>query len=76
MRGVDRELLLGVGVGLILAVSLRLSGGPVGKHMTDLSVINRARQLGLIFPVEERPVADQFQLSTPPSAAAGQQSKK
>lgn len=59
MRSLDRELLLGVGIGLILAVSLRFAGGP-GGHLSDLAVVERARRLGLVFPGEERPVSESF----------------
>ncbi len=50
---IDRQLLFGLGVGLILAATLLAAGGG-RKPVSDVEVIRRAKALGMTFPGEQR----------------------
>lgn len=51
---VDRQLLLGVGVGLLLAATLSVAGGGRERPLSRVEVIRRAKALGMTFPGERR----------------------
>lgn len=47
---VNKDLLLGIGLGLILAALLITIFPPPQSSFTDLQIINAARELGMSFP--------------------------
>lgn len=51
---VDRQLLLGVGVGLLLAATLSALGGGRERPLSEVEIIKRAKALGMGFPGEQR----------------------
>ncbi|MDI6870377.1 MAG: hypothetical protein QME79_03275 [Bacillota bacterium] len=51
---IDRQMLLGIGVGLMLAATLLAAGGGRQKPPSDVEVIQRAKALGMTFPGEQR----------------------
>lgn len=51
---IDRRVLLGIGVGLMLAGAVAGTGGDRSKSPSDLEVVRRAKALGMVFAGEER----------------------
>ncbi|MGE5507056.1 MAG: hypothetical protein ACM3RP_01010 [Chitinophagales bacterium] len=51
---IDRQTLLGIGVGLLLAATLSAVAGHQAGRVSDLEVIRRAKELGMSFPGEQR----------------------
>lgn len=64
---IDRRMLLGIGVGLLLAATLSAVGGHRSPRLSDVEVVRRAKELGMSFQEEQRLTVP----SAPASAAAG-----
>lgn len=51
---IDRQMLLGVGVGLLLAATLSALGGGARRPLSRVELIRQAKALGMSFPDEVR----------------------